>query len=197
MWYNKKYGTYRPTTKEAKDKMKKYKKYHKRKCETSKTENWFWFGYLKPFMEKTWLKFVRQKLFWTRIYDFWCGHLWVAIEVDWWYHEEAWKKDKDARYDKYNKEVSWIIVYRIKNYDSSAAKSVLSKIKELETWAKRRDELWLKINKKDKKQIEKEKIEEEVDKENEWKGFYDFIDEIYYFDKKVIKQNNSKKRRLR
>lgn len=102
-------------------------------------------------LQDKWIIFNRQRIWWTRIFDFWCDYLWVAIEIDWLTHN----KNYDDRHDKYNYEVSWIIVYRINNYDEAQADIVINKIIYSDIRAIRRKNMWLKLNKKREDQINK------------------------------------------
>lgn len=116
MWYNAKYDTYRPTTKEYSQKMREWQRENVERSKTNKAENWMW-GRLNRLYKTHGIKFNRQRMRGTRIFDFWCVTKWIAIEVDWWYHNQAWKIAKDRKYDNYNKEYSGILVLRVEARD--------------------------------------------------------------------------------
>jgi very-short-patch-repair endonuclease len=79
----------------------------------------------------------------TRIFDFWCHEKWIAIEIDWWYHTEARKADKDRKYDFYNLNKHWILVIRIDNRDDIWAIDALRKVELSESWRSRKHSLWI------------------------------------------------------
>lgn len=142
MSYNAKYWTCRPTSKDDQEKIRWYRLKNLEMAYNSKSENWMQWILWRLYRE-TGIKFNRQKIYWTRIYDFRCHTLWVVVEVDWWYHETEWKKQKDMRYDKYNLEVSAIKIYRIKPYDDCYAVEMVNEIKKDIDRNQRRLLMWL------------------------------------------------------
>ena len=191
MWYNKKYDCYRPTDKERSGKMRKRKKENIIKSRYSKSENWFQKNYVKPFFEETWIKINRQSVWWTRIYDFWCCKKWIAIEIDWWYHETEKKKKKDIKYDRYNLEVSWIIVIRVKNFDEEWAKEAIERLKNSLPRKERRINLWITKIKKRREKINIENYDCKISiKKSElvdWKMFiYKLEKELNWEKSKVL-----------
>lgn len=155
MWRIESYDIWRPTTKEEKSIMRLYKKSQEIKCQNNRAENWFYYWYLKRLEKKRWIRFVRQAVRWWRIFDFWCDKLWVAIEVDWKYHEEDWKKKKDENNDRHALEVSQVLVIRIKDFDSYWAREAIKKVKSLDPWWIRRKNAWLSHWWNRQKQIDK------------------------------------------
>jgi len=141
MWYNEQYWTYRPNTKKWTDFMKKNLKEQKIKSKTCEAEIRF-MKKLEPLKNKYQIHFRRQKQRWTRIFDFRCKQYWIAVEVDWWYHQTKWKKEKDERYDRYNKEHSWIEIVRVNNFDEEWAERAINQIIDISRigswWARKR-----------------------------------------------------------
>ena len=62
--------------------------------------------------DKTWFRFVRQKTILWFIADFYCSKLLLVIEIDWWYHNETWKDDKNREMFMKDK---WIKTIRFTN----------------------------------------------------------------------------------
>ena len=62
--------------------------------------------------DKTWFRFVRQKTLLWYIADFYCSKLLLVIEIDWWYHNETWKEDKNREMFMREK---WIKTIRFNN----------------------------------------------------------------------------------
>ena len=147
MSYIKKYWVCFPTTKEQAKHMKDMQE--KNMNTIGAAEERFNKKLLK--LQDRWIVFNRQRIWWTRIFDFWCDYLWIAIEIDWLTHNKSY----DDRHDKYNYEVSWIIVYRIKNYDEKQADTVINNILNSDIRAIRRRNMWLILNKKREDQINK------------------------------------------
>lgn len=127
MWYNKWYWVPRPTTKEQQLHMTNRKKENIERCKGLASETWF-YNKLKELKKQTWINFNRQAVRGTRVFDFWCSDLWIAVEVDWWYHMN--RKTRDFLLDRHCKEVSEVIVYRVGNYDEKKATDVIDKIKK-------------------------------------------------------------------
>jgi len=166
MWYNKTFDTYRPTNKEWNDKMKWYQKEQKEKSKVSKTENWFHRKYVTEFTKRTWIKITRQVRRGTRIFDFWCHEKWIAIEIDWGYHTEKWKEEKDKKYDYYNLQKHWVLVIRIDNRDDTGAIDALRKVELSEPWISRKHSMWILLHSEKKK--------------HKNKTFMDYLDELSY-----------------
>lgn len=53
----------------------------------------FWNMVLRKDM--TWFRFLRQKIIWNYIIDFYCHKLKLWIEIDWESHDRQWKYDED------------------------------------------------------------------------------------------------------
>lgn len=151
MPYTKKHKIWRPTNKDESDFMKKAKENHIEKW-MIKSEVRMREEYLKPLKQK-WYVFKSQRCRWWRIYDFWCAKYWIAVEVDWWYHNAPKQKVKDQLRDKHNNTVSAIEVIRVNNYDEQWASNAIKKILWLEIRALRRYKKWLKLNNKRKKEL--------------------------------------------
>lgn len=134
--------------------MLKYKEEQIEKSNTNLSENWFWEKYLNPLKKNYWIKFTRQAMWGTRIYDFRCKDKWIAIEIDWKYHNNDRKKEKDEKYDKYNYWVSWIVVLRIPPFDKDMSIDVIEKVKQSCLWKHRRVLMWL-ITKVEKKNLKR------------------------------------------
>lgn len=64
--------------------------------------------------DKTWYRFLRQKLIWNYILDFYCSKLKLCIEIDDWSHDWKWKSDEIRT--KYLNGL-WIKVIRYSNND--------------------------------------------------------------------------------
>ena len=64
--------------------------------------------------DKTWYRFLRQKLIWNYILDFYCSKLKLCIEIDDWSHDWKWKSDEIRT--KYLNGL-WIKVIRYTNKD--------------------------------------------------------------------------------
>ena len=62
--------------------------------------------------KQTWYTFLRQKILWPFIVDFYCSKLLLAIEVDWQSHEGRYIYDSN-RIDYLNS--LWIYVVRFSN----------------------------------------------------------------------------------
>lgn len=175
MKYNSTYWIARPSTKEEELKMKRYKEDNINMSYNNKSENRMQ-GILTKNYKETWYKFTRQANWWFRIFDFWCDYLWVVIEVDGWYHQTEYQKNKDNRYDKYHYEVNWIKVYRIKPYDDCWAVEMIKIINKEQTWKQRRMSLWLNMT---------ERIKKDTIIENN-KKFIDYIQDINAWSKTIM-----------
>lgn len=95
-----------------------------------------------------WIKFTRQAVFWTRIFDFWCHDLWIAIEIDWNSHNT--RKEYDNIMDKFHNHC-WILVYRVRNFNEWDAYEAIENVKKAEKWIVRRYKLWLPLSENNKK----------------------------------------------
>ena len=179
MSYNEKYWTCRPSTKDEQEKIRWYRLKNLDMAYNSKSENWMQWILWKLYRE-TGIKFNRQKIHWTRIYDFRCHSLWVVVEVDWWYHETEWKKKKDERYDKYNYEVSGIKIYRIKPYDDCYATEMIKEIKKDVFRNQRKLSLWISMS--------KWMLKDAMIKDD--KKFFDYIDDVNKWDTLHSKMKN-------
>lgn len=65
--------------------------------------------------DKTWYRFNRQKSLWWFIVDFYCSKLLLAIEIDWWYHNEV--QDYDEVRSNILENKYWIKIVRFTNED--------------------------------------------------------------------------------
>ncbi len=136
MGYNKTYGCAYPTSPEEHAHMKMRQDQNFERCQTNKAENWM---YEK--LEATDYKWRRQARWGTRIYDFWCSKIGVAVEVDGITHDKGY----DSRHDRYNLERSGIKVIRIRNFNEEDAKNALLEIAEACDWNERRRKHGLKL----------------------------------------------------
>jgi len=64
--------------------------------------------------DKTWYRFLRQKLIWNYILDFYCSKIKLCIEIDDKSHDWKWEEDKVRT--KYLNSL-WINVIRYSNND--------------------------------------------------------------------------------
>lgn len=101
---------------------------------TNKNENW-----MADLLVTTGLKWTRQAQWGYRIFDFWCAHLGVAVEVDGAEHRE----DYDAYRDEYNFRRSGIVVLRVRNKSEEDAAIALASIREQTPWKDRREVMGL------------------------------------------------------
>lgn len=77
--------------------LKDYAKHNRDQRHLTKTEALFWNIVLK--YDKTWYRFLRQKIIDSFIVDFYCSKLRLGIEIDGWYHE------KQKEYDDHRTEI--------------------------------------------------------------------------------------------
>jgi very-short-patch-repair endonuclease len=115
---------------------------NKRRALKNPNENWM----AALLRQRTPFKWTRQAIWGHRIFDFWCGHLGIAVEVDGPEH----KKDYDAYRDEYNLRRSGIVVLRVRNLNEADAGEAISAILAAENWRQRRKRFG--IAKGDKKQ---------------------------------------------
>lgn len=85
-------------------------------------------------LEKTGRKWTKQALWGCRVFDFWCGELGIAIEIDGPSHDA----NHDLARDKYNFYRSGIIVLRVPNFDDDQLKKALFVIQNADTWRMRK-----------------------------------------------------------
>lgn len=78
----------------------------------TRSESKVWYDYLRK--RPLWNKFIRQKLLWPYIVDFYCSKLQLVIEIDWNYHEAKVYEDW-LRTDYIND--MWIKVIRYLNHE--------------------------------------------------------------------------------
>lgn len=72
--------------------LKDYGKVNRNQRNMTKTE-WI-FRNLVLKWDKTWYRFLRQKLIWSLILDFYCSKLKLCIEIDGWYHNDTQDQDE-------------------------------------------------------------------------------------------------------
>lgn len=77
--------------------LKDYARHNRFQPNLTKSEALFWNIVLKQ--NKTWYRFLRQKIINSFILDFYCSKLKLAIEIDGWYHQNQ------EAYDRYRTEV--------------------------------------------------------------------------------------------
>lgn len=92
------------------DKNKKYAKENRNQYTMTEAEWKIWNLVLKK--DKTWYRFLRQKLLWDYIVDFYCHKLKLWIEIDDSSHD--WKWEYDERRTKYLNSI-WIEIIRYSN----------------------------------------------------------------------------------
>jgi len=73
----------------------------------TKSESLVWNMILRD--KNLWYRFLRQKLIWNYIVDFYCASLWLVIEIDWETHN--YKYEEDRKREKYPKSL-WLKVIR-------------------------------------------------------------------------------------
>jgi len=132
-----------PNTKETSEYMRNNLAKNKKKSKYNKAENW-----MGGKLDKTKFKWTRQAMWGYRIFDFWCHHLGIAIEVDGPEHEK--NKDYDSYRDEYNFRRSGILVFRVRNMNEEDAKAALELINTSDTWSERRQSLGIYGNRKQK-----------------------------------------------
>ena len=71
--------------------LKDYAKQHRFQPNLTKAEALFWNIVLKH--NKTWYRFLRQKIISSFILDFYCSKLRLGIEIDGWYHQDQEEYD--------------------------------------------------------------------------------------------------------
>jgi len=99
------------------------------RSKTSPAEEW-----AERRLRQTGLKWTRQAVWGCRLFDFWCGHLGVAVEVDGPEHNPAY----DAVRDGHNLNRSAIIVLRVANFDDQRMDEIIATLPTLQTWGERR-----------------------------------------------------------
>jgi very-short-patch-repair endonuclease len=109
------------------------------RCVTSANENW-----MAEKLKATGLKWRRQAQWGMRLYDFWCHHLGVAVEVDGPEHDQEY----DRYRDEYNLRRSGIIVLRVRNMNEEDAELALTAIAGACNWKARRDAMGLNVSSK-------------------------------------------------
>ncbi len=92
--------------------LKNFSKINRNQKTMTKYEWILWNMILKQ--DKTWYRFLRQKIIDNYILDFYCGKLKLAIEIDWDSHNYSFDEDKQ-RTIKLNS--FWIKVIRYTNID--------------------------------------------------------------------------------
>lgn len=107
------------------------------RCVSNANENW-----MAEKLKATGLKWRRQAQWGMRLYDFWCAHLGVAVEVDGPEHDE----DYDKHRDEYNLRRSGIVVLRVRNMNEEDAEKALAAIAYASTWRERRDVMGLNVS---------------------------------------------------
>lgn len=80
------------------------------------------------------LKFNRQCVWMTRVFDFWNHQLGCAVEVDGPEHNQ----ERDSYIDDYMLFRSEVVVIRVPNFDEAAAKAAIEQIRGLDAWDIRR-----------------------------------------------------------
>lgn len=169
MWYIKKYDTWRPTEKEQQAKLREYQKINKQKTRHNVSE-WWMKGFLNDLEKETRIRFKEQCLRWNRIFDFWCANLWIAVEVDWWYHNEQRKKENDEKYDRYYYLRSGILVIRVRPFHTWDIYECIQRIKKEKPRSVRRRDMWISnkgksidaVEKYDQKQEQLQKTREQM-----------------------------------
>ena len=107
------------------------------RCLVNANENW-----MADKLQATGFKWRRQAQWGMRLYDFWCAHLGVAVEVDGPEHDQEY----DRYRDEYNLRRSGIIVLRVRNMNEADADSALAAIAAASPWKDRRDVMGLNVS---------------------------------------------------
>lgn len=81
------------------------------------------------------LHWTRKTIWGCRLFDFWNARKGVAIELD------GPKPDAGDEEDRHARERSGIAVFRVKSFDESQLRLVMSKAESLEDWGIRRERL--------------------------------------------------------
>lgn len=89
-------------------------------------------------------RWKRQLIWGFRVFDFWCGRLGIAVEVDGPGHDP----DYDAYRDEYNYRRSGIVVLRVRNMNEADAANAIERINGSLTWSERRHALGIDTNTK-------------------------------------------------
>lgn len=112
----------------------------------SKAENW-----AKDRLDKTNIKWSRERIWRWRIYDFWNDFLGCAVEIDGKEHDN--EKDKQRDLLDFNR--SGIIVIRVRNFNEQDMDLAIEKIANLNSWIDRRAKMGL-LTKAQKLKIQKQ-----------------------------------------
>lgn len=98
-------------------------------------EEWMWQKLLK-----TGHIWERQGLWGYRMFDFWCRHMGVAVEVDGPEHDTERDANRDAQALLYG----GIVVLRVKNRDEEGAERVLRAVAaQPDNWDDRKRQIWI------------------------------------------------------
>lgn len=89
---------------------------------------------------RLWYRFLRQKIIWSFILDFYCSKLRLWIEIDGWYHEEMFDYDQSRESLLLQ---TWIKIIRYTSYD--VEKNLDWVMEDLKTQIRER-EIELKLN---------------------------------------------------
>jgi len=103
-------------------------------CKGNRNENW-----MADKLKTTSRQWTRQAQWGYRLFDFWCGELGVAIEVDGPEHHAG----RDSYRDEYNFRRSAIVVLRVRNGNEEDAARTMIVLETLGTWEERRKLLGL------------------------------------------------------
>ena len=91
--------------------LNKFAKYNRNQMNMPKAE-WIMRNLVLKNKQMLWYKFIRQKIFWNYILDFYCAKLRLCIEIDDQSHDRKW--EEDGLRTQYLSSL-WIIVIRYTN----------------------------------------------------------------------------------
>lgn len=116
----------------------------------NETENW-----MLAKLQATKYKWSRQSIWGSRLFDFWCHVLGVAVEVD----GEEHDRERDKEHDDYLYRRSAIVVIRVRNRNEEDAEAAIKRIWELGLWMDRRKAIGVK---RTKAELRREKMSQSV-----------------------------------
>ena len=107
-------------------KNKEYARINRNQYKMTKSEWKIWNLFLKK--DKTWYRFLRQKLIWNYILDFYCDKLKLWIEID--DNSHDWKWNEDEIRTKYIENVGIKIIRYTNNQVNYSLDPIIDDLKE-------------------------------------------------------------------
>jgi len=119
-----------PVNHEQSEYMRKLQREARMPGRSHEAENW-----ADGILRASRLKWTRKAIWGCRLFDFWNVRKGVAIELD------GPKPDAGDEEDRHARERSGIAVFRVKSFDESQLRLVMSQAESLEDWGIRRERL--------------------------------------------------------